>query len=75
MDLKADFGRKTLSGYAEHGVKKIMPGGLLDNYGSPPMQVLPLPIPSALPTPTIPPILPGSTIPSLPALPGEEASP
>jgi hypothetical protein len=69
------FHAETLSGYAEHGVKKIMPGGLLDNYGSPPMQVLPLPlpIPSALPTPS--PGLPGSAFPSLPALPGEEATP
>lgn len=69
------FHAETLSGYAEHGTKKIMPGGLLDNFGSPPMQVTPPPIPSAVPTPSPSQDLPGlpPLIPSLP--PGEEASP
>lgn len=68
------FHAETLSGYAEHGTKKIMPGGLLANFGSPPMQVTLPPIPSASPTlPSPSPILPG--LPVIPSLPGEEASP
>jgi murein DD-endopeptidase MepM/ murein hydrolase activator NlpD len=68
------FHAETLSGWAEHGTKRIMPGGVLDNYGSPPMRVPVLPLPSPVPTPVSP--SPGSPMPSLPAVPpGAEATP